>query len=74
MTSLVGKDVLIRHPYIGSEWMTVLEETTDPRGRPWLILEAWDDSDSGSSMMPDGYQGQPVTVNFPRSCVAKVAA
>ena len=70
--SLVGKEVLIRHPYIGSEWMTVVEETKSPDGRPWLILQAWDASEAGSSMMPDDYLGQPCIVNFPRSCVAKV--
>lgn len=69
MTTLIGKDLLIRHPYVGSLWLECVEDDGKVV-QGWV----WDDSGSGSALMPDDYSGEKIWMNFPRTCVAKVAA
>ena len=59
-------DVLVTHPDIGSAW---LSNCTIQDG--YVVGEVWDRSDVGSGMLPDDYQGQPATMNFPISCIRK---
>ena len=59
-------DVLIRHPAVGSVWLSNVKYKGST-----VIGEAWDNSEVGSPMMPDDYQGMPVVMNFPRACVVK---
>ena len=58
--------VLINHPHFGSLWLSncYLEGSH-------VIGDVWDDSDVGSSYLPDDYSGQPATMNFPISCIRK---
>ena len=59
-------DVLVNHPYFGSLW---LSDCYIKDG--YIIGETWDDGEVGSPYFPDDYRGQPVTMNFPVSCIRK---
>ena len=59
--------VLIRHPAWGSFWGKVIDIVGTR-----VNISVWDDSDVGSGMLPDDYRGQPTTMNFPLTCIAKV--
>ena len=59
-------DILIHHPAVGSVWLSNCHIEGD-----YVVGDAWDDSDVGSSYLPDDYQGEPVTMNFPISCICK---
>jgi len=37
-----------------------------------IVGTAWDDSGRGSALLPDDYSGEPLTMNFPRSCVLRI--
>ena len=60
--------VLINHPSVGSVWLDHAEIIGDN-----VIGEAWDVTDVGSPYLPDDYRGEPVTMNFPKTCIRKVA-
>jgi len=64
-------DVLINHPHYGSLWLSNCELVRGDDGRHYVIGDARDDSAVGSPYMPGDYNGQPVTMNFPVSCVRK---
>lgn len=63
-------DVLINHPHFGSLWLENAE-VIKVEGRAYVVGNAWDDSDVGSAYLPDDYSGEPVTPNFPVSCIRK---
>ena len=65
--SLAGKAVLLRHPYFGTLYMGVVEDD-GKTVQGWV----WDDSQRGSSLLPDDYSGENQWMNFPRTCVFKV--
>lgn len=68
-------DVLINHPLFGSIWLSNAEIVTEYCNgeivRKHVVGEAWDDDDVGSPYLPGDYQGQPVTMNFPITCIRK---
>ena len=64
-------NVLINHPHVGSVWLSDAYYTAGDDGRQYVVGDVWDDSDVGSSMLPDDYRGQPVTMNFLATCVRK---
>lgn len=65
-TTTPRRDVLVRHPYVGSLWLSnaVVEDG-------YVIGETWDDSGRGSALLPDDYRGEPMTMNFPAGCIVK---
>lgn len=65
------KAALVNYPGFGSLWLTNAYVTKGEGGKDFVVGEAWDDSDAGSPYMPDDYTGQPVTMNFPLTCVRK---
>lgn len=58
---------LVIEPGRGSVWL-------DPAHYEgvYVVGETWDDSSAGSSLMPDDYMGEPVTLTFPRRFILKV--
>ncbi len=59
-------DAWVIWPGHGSEWLTDCHWEGD-----YIIGQAWDDSGSGSALMPDDYRGEGVTLNVPRSYVLR---
>ncbi len=59
-------DVLINHPYFGSMWLSncYIEDGL-------VVGDFWDDSDVGDWALPDDYNGEWQTFNFPVSCIRK---
>jgi hypothetical protein len=59
-------DVLINHPYFGSMWLSncYIEDGL-------VVGDFWDDSDVGDWSLPDDYNGEWQTFNFPVSCIRK---
>ena len=60
-------NVLITHPAFGSIWL----ENAEYQGN-YVVGDAWDNGDVGSSYMPCDYRGEYSTMNFPRTCIKKV--
>lgn len=61
-------DCLVIEPGHGSLW---LSDVRIEDGR--VVGVAWDESDRGSGLLPDDYTGEPLTMNFPVSCVLRCA-
>jgi hypothetical protein len=59
--------VLVIEPGHGSTWLDDARYEGE-----FVVGEAWDDGGVGSSLMPDDYMGEPVTLTFPRSLIRKV--
>ena len=59
-------DVLVTHPEWGSVWLDNAHIEGD-----YVIGTAWDASGVGSPFMPPDYSGEPVTMNFPITCIRK---
>ena len=62
-------NVWVIEPGHGSVWLTDAKYVDDGR-----VVEgrAWDNSSSGSSLMPDDYSGEWVTLAFPVNLILKV--
>lgn len=58
--------VLISHPAFGSVWLSNVEYRDGS-----VIGEAWDSGMVGSPYYPDDYRGEPITMNFPQTCIRK---
>jgi hypothetical protein len=61
--------VLVIIPGHGSAWM----ENARYEGA-FVVGDVWDDSDRGSSLLPDDYPGEAITLTLPRTCVLRVEA
>ena len=59
-------NVLISHPSVGSIWLTkaIIKEG-------YIIGEAWDTTNIGSSYLPIDYPGERSTMSFPITCIRK---
>jgi len=68
----VALDILITHPYVGSVWLSNCAIVHDDDGVGYVVGEAWDESEVGSPYLPDDYRGEPVTMNFPTTCIRKI--
>jgi hypothetical protein len=64
--------ILITHPYVGSMWLDNAVVETAHDGKQYVSGRYFDDSDAGSSMMPDDYMGQDGWANFPVGCIRRV--
>lgn len=64
-------NVLVNHPYFGSLWLNDAEIKKGQDGKDYVVGWVWDKSDVGHPNMPDDYTGQPMTMNFPVSCIRK---
>lgn len=66
-------DVVITHPYFGTVYLEDAKfHVVQRRGRRalWVHGEAWDDKPGGSNY--DDWRGEPVTLNFPATCIREV--
>jgi len=66
ITQVDNRSVLINHPHVGSLWLDNARIVGDQ-----VVGETWDEGDVGSGLLPDDYQGEPVTMHFPLTCVRK---
>lgn len=64
-------DALVINPGHGSMWLSNIYYVTADDGEQYIVGEVWDDGDVGSPYLPDDYRGEPVTMNFPVSCMTK---
>lgn len=65
-------DALVNHPHVGSVWLSDCVIVHGDDGKEYVVGEAWDESDVGSPYLPDDYRGEPVTMNFPATCIRKM--
>lgn len=59
-------NVLINHPKFGSFWLLDAEIKNNN-----VVGNVFDTTDIGSSYLPDDYNGELITMNFPITCIRK---
>lgn len=64
-------NVLVNHPAYGSLWLSNCQIVDSPDGDKLVVGDMWDTTGVGDPRMPDDYRGEPLTTNFPVSCIRK---
>ncbi|MFX0135464.1 MAG: hypothetical protein ACFFDN_17605 [Candidatus Hodarchaeota archaeon] len=60
-------EALVINPGHGSVWLSNCKIN-----EKFIEGETWDNSQIGSSLLPDNYMGEKIVMNFPISCIKKI--